>query len=133
MPDPSHSFNLWCSLRQRQIFNPLTQARDQTRILTETMLVLTLLSHNGNSQTCNFKSSLWGGGVRGEWTEWGEHDDEVIGGFLARHAGSFKLRCKKSGMGRREVNRFKKYLGARIDRTWYSLWGGASGWGQESH
>ena len=36
-PDTSHICNLHCSLRQRWILNPLTQARDRTCILTETM------------------------------------------------------------------------------------------------
>ena len=40
--------NLHCSLQQHQILNPLSEARDQTLILTETSKVLNLLSHNGN-------------------------------------------------------------------------------------
>ena len=35
--DPSHICNLHRSLRQSQILNPLSKARDQTRILTNTM------------------------------------------------------------------------------------------------
>ena len=34
--DPSHVFNLHHSSGQRQILNPLSKARDQTRILRET-------------------------------------------------------------------------------------------------
>ena len=44
-PDPSHICNLYCSLWQCQILNPLSQilnplskARDQTLILTDTIL-----------------------------------------------------------------------------------------------
>ena len=36
MPDPSHICNLGSSLWQHQILNPLSEARDQTCILTET-------------------------------------------------------------------------------------------------
>ena len=36
-PDPSFIFNLCCSLQQCQILNPLSEARDQARILTDTM------------------------------------------------------------------------------------------------
>ena len=36
-PDPSHICDLCHSLQQRQIFNPLSEARDGTHILTETM------------------------------------------------------------------------------------------------
>ena len=35
--DPSHIWNLCRGLQQRQILNPLSEARDQTRILTDTM------------------------------------------------------------------------------------------------
>ena len=37
MPDPSHVCNLHHSSLQRQLFNPLSQAEDQTQILVETM------------------------------------------------------------------------------------------------
>ena len=37
-PDLSHTCDLHCSSRQRWILNPLAEARDQTHILTETML-----------------------------------------------------------------------------------------------
>ena len=35
--------------QQRQILNPISEARDRTCILAETMTVLNLVSHNGNS------------------------------------------------------------------------------------
>ena len=35
--NPSHIHDLHCSLQQRQIFNPLSEARDQTHILMDTM------------------------------------------------------------------------------------------------
>ena len=35
--DRIHMCNLCCSLWQHQILNPLSEARDQTRILTDTM------------------------------------------------------------------------------------------------
>ena len=38
LPDPSHLFNLYHGLWQHQILNPLGEARDQTRILTDAML-----------------------------------------------------------------------------------------------
>ena len=47
-PDPSRSCDLHCSLLQCWILNPLREARDQTRILTETT-GLNLQSHNENS------------------------------------------------------------------------------------
>ena len=39
MPDPSHVFNLYHSLWQCQILNPLSKARDQTCILMDTSQV----------------------------------------------------------------------------------------------
>ena len=36
-PDPSRICDLHCSLRQRQILNPLSEAGDRTHILTDTM------------------------------------------------------------------------------------------------
>ena len=48
-PDPSHICNLHCSLWQRWILNPLSEARDGSRILTETMSGLNLLSRNRNA------------------------------------------------------------------------------------
>ena len=37
-PDPSHTCNLCCSLRQQQILNSQSKARNQTLILTEITL-----------------------------------------------------------------------------------------------
>ena len=47
--DPSHVCNLHHSSRQCWFLNPLTKARDRTRILMDTSWVHKLLSHNGNS------------------------------------------------------------------------------------
>ena len=48
--DPSHISDLRCSAQQCQILNPLSEARDQTRILMDTSRVLLLpLSPSGNS------------------------------------------------------------------------------------
>ena len=47
--DLSHISNLCCSLWQCQIFNPLSEARDRTHILMDTMCVLNLLSHKKTS------------------------------------------------------------------------------------
>jgi len=41
--------SLCCSLRQCWVLNPLNEAKDQTCILTDLMLVLSLLSHNSHS------------------------------------------------------------------------------------
>ena len=49
MPDPSCVCNLHHSSWQRQILNPLSEARDQICILMDTRRVLNLLSHSGNS------------------------------------------------------------------------------------
>ena len=38
MPDLSLTCDLHCSLQQHRILNPLNEARDQTSILTDTML-----------------------------------------------------------------------------------------------
>ena len=48
-PDPSHICDPCLSLRKLQILNPLSEARDQTRILMETSQILNPLSRNGNS------------------------------------------------------------------------------------
>ena len=48
--DLSHICNLCCSLPQRWILNPLSEARDGTHIRMDTMSVLNLLSHSGNSK-----------------------------------------------------------------------------------
>jgi len=49
MPDLSRICNLHHSSRQRWILNPLSEARDQTHILMDTIQVLNPLSHNGNA------------------------------------------------------------------------------------
>ena len=38
IPDLCHICELYCSLQQRQILNPLSEARDRTCILMDTML-----------------------------------------------------------------------------------------------
>ena len=48
-PDPSHICDPRCSLRQCQILNPLSEARNGSHILLDTNQVLHPLSHNGNS------------------------------------------------------------------------------------
>ena len=47
--DPSYICNLCGSLKQHQILNPLSEARDQTCILMDTNWVLNILSHRGNA------------------------------------------------------------------------------------
>ena len=49
-PDQSHIGGLCRSLQQCQILNSLSEARDQTRTLMDSSLVLNLLSHSRNSQ-----------------------------------------------------------------------------------
>ena len=49
MPEPSLFCNLHCSLQQCQILNPLSEARDRTRVLMDTSGILNPLSHNRNS------------------------------------------------------------------------------------
>ena len=46
--DPSHICELCHSLLQCLIFNLLSKARDQTRILMDTSQILNPLSHKGN-------------------------------------------------------------------------------------
>ena len=48
-PDPSCICDLHRSAWQRQILNPLSEAREQTCVLMDTSGVLNLLSHNGNA------------------------------------------------------------------------------------
>ena len=50
MPNLNRICNLYLSLWQHRILNLLSEARDRTCILTDTVLVLTLLSHSGNSK-----------------------------------------------------------------------------------
>ena len=52
MWDLSHIFDLCCSLWQCWILNPLSEVRDQTRILMDTSQILNPLSHSGNSPLC---------------------------------------------------------------------------------
>ena len=49
--DPSHICDLHHSSRQRQIVNPLSEARDRTCVLMDASRVPNLLSHNGNSKS----------------------------------------------------------------------------------
>ena len=53
--DLSHICDPHHSSRQRRIPNPLSEAKDQTRILMDTNRVCHLLSHDGNSLTCFLK------------------------------------------------------------------------------
>ena len=55
MKDLSHVCDLHHSSRQRQLLNPLSEARDRTLILMDTSWVYNLLSHKGTS--FNFNSS----------------------------------------------------------------------------
>ena len=48
MPYLNHLCDLHCSLQQHRVLNPLSKARDQTRILIDTSWVLNALSHNKN-------------------------------------------------------------------------------------
>ena len=50
MRDWSYFCNLFSSLQQHWILNPLSKARDWTHILMDTSSVHNLLSHNGNSR-----------------------------------------------------------------------------------
>ena len=49
MPDPRHICELHCSLQQCQILNPLTEARDQNRVLMDTSLVCYCWAKTGTS------------------------------------------------------------------------------------
>jgi len=53
MPDPSHVCNAHNSSQQRQILNPLSDARDQTHVFMDTSQIRLPLSHNGNSSNNN--------------------------------------------------------------------------------
>ena len=48
--NPSHMWDLHCSLWQCWILNPLSKARDRTYTLMDTSQDLNLLRHNRNSQ-----------------------------------------------------------------------------------
>ena len=52
MPDLSPIHNLHRSSRPHRTLNPLSAAKDQTRILMDNSQLLNLLSHNGNSLIC---------------------------------------------------------------------------------
>ena len=52
-PDLSYVCDLCHSSLQCQILNPLSEARDQTHVLTDTSWVLNPLSHNRNSKNLN--------------------------------------------------------------------------------
>ena len=54
MPDLSCMCDLHRSSQQRRILNPLSEARDQTRILMDSRWIFHLLSHNRSSPTCLF-------------------------------------------------------------------------------
>ena len=61
MPDRSHVCDLYHSSPQRQILNPLREARDRTRILMDTSRVPNQLSHKRN---CEPFPMMWNvGGV----------------------------------------------------------------------
>ena len=49
-PDVNHIWDLCCSLGQSWILNPLSQARDQTHILTETMSIRSTTYNTGVAQ-----------------------------------------------------------------------------------
>ena len=55
---PSCICNLHCSLWQHQILNPLSEARDHTHILMNTMSILNLLSHNRNSMGFSLQNKV---------------------------------------------------------------------------
>ena len=52
--DLSHICDLHLNSWQRWMLNPLSKPRDQTCILMDASWILNLLSHNGNSQACEF-------------------------------------------------------------------------------
>ena len=58
MSDLSHICKLHCSSWQRWSLNPLNKARDQTHILTNTILVYNPLSHHQNSHLCHLNMIL---------------------------------------------------------------------------
>ena len=59
MPDLSHVCDLHCSSWQRQILDPLSEARDWTHLmLMDTSQILNLMSRNRNSNICGILSRL---------------------------------------------------------------------------
>ena len=59
-PDPSRVCDPYCSSRQHQILNPLSEARDRTHILMEPSRVREPLRHEGNSICfCFFLIKIW--------------------------------------------------------------------------
>ena len=58
-PDQRLIHNLFCSLRQCGILNPLNEAWDATGVLMDTSWVLYPLSHHGNSQHSDFNFLLY--------------------------------------------------------------------------
>ena len=56
--DPSRVCKLCHSSQQCQILNPLSKARESTRILMDTSKVCNPLSHNGNSLLFHFKCHI---------------------------------------------------------------------------
>ena len=60
--DPSHICDLHHSSQQHWILNPLSEARDQTCILTDPSQVRSLLSHKGNSPYICIKCLFLGRG-----------------------------------------------------------------------
>ena len=58
MPDPHCIWDLHHSSQQHQFLNPLSEARDRTRILMDTSRVLNLLSYNRNSLNIIYKNII---------------------------------------------------------------------------
>ena len=63
MPDLSCICDLYCSSWQRQILNPLSEARDQTHTLMGTSWVHNLLKHNGNIYLLEKRKKKWRGNI----------------------------------------------------------------------
>ena len=58
IPDRSYICDLYHSLWQRWILNPLSEARDRTRILMDTSQVFNPPSHSGNSSSHFFNPNI---------------------------------------------------------------------------
>ena len=58
MSDPSLVYHLHHSSQQRPTLNPLSKARDQTRVLLDTSQVHEPLSHYGNSSFITFSTNI---------------------------------------------------------------------------